>query len=188
MLVKWPKDLKVGSSVHLVFYIIFLQYWIKSQNTQIISAAVRDADAIKMPYPTHSRYTSATLNFGPSLLCRVWSGQYIMLHACFALSSSPPLPLLASIFTYSASTYIFVFQDNIQQSQLSIPCIVFVMDRDLEEVGNFTKPESQHGQDVWLPITESRNGNAYYSAFHTLSSGIGVQALVLPVSFVTLGW
>ncbi|KAK9284240.1 hypothetical protein L1049_023409 [Liquidambar formosana] len=33
-------------------------------------------------------------------------------------------------------------------------------------------------QDAWLPITESRNGNAYYAAFHTLCSGIGVQALL----------
>lgn len=43
-------------------------------------------------------------------------------------------------------------------------------------------------QDAWLPITESRNGNAFYAAFHTLCSGIGIQALVLPVSFTILGW
>ncbi|KAA8537438.1 hypothetical protein F0562_026875 [Nyssa sinensis] len=43
-------------------------------------------------------------------------------------------------------------------------------------------------QDAWLPITESRNGNALYAAFHTLCSGIGIQALVLPVSFTVLGW
>ncbi|KAB2097608.1 hypothetical protein ERO13_A01G172400v2 [Gossypium hirsutum] len=42
--------------------------------------------------------------------------------------------------------------------------------------------------DAWLPITESRNGNAYYAAFHTLCSGIGIQALVLPVAFTFLGW
>lgn len=42
--------------------------------------------------------------------------------------------------------------------------------------------------DAWLPITESRNGNAYYAAFHTLCSGIGIQALVLPVAFTYLGW
>lgn len=55
----------------------------------------------------------------------------------------------------------------------------------LEEVGHFTKLDPQ---DAWLPITESRNGNAYYSAFHTLSSGIGVQALLLPLAFTTLSW
>ncbi|KAL6345431.1 hypothetical protein AAG906_015915 [Vitis piasezkii] len=43
-------------------------------------------------------------------------------------------------------------------------------------------------QDAWLPVTESRNGNAYYAAFHTLCSGIGAQALVLPVAFTILGW
>ncbi|KAF2310181.1 hypothetical protein GH714_007090 [Hevea brasiliensis] len=55
----------------------------------------------------------------------------------------------------------------------------------LEEVGHFTKLDPE---EAWLPITESRSGNAYYSAFHTLSSGIGVQALVLPLAFTTLGW
>ncbi|XP_073028926.1 lysine histidine transporter-like 8 [Primulina eburnea] len=42
--------------------------------------------------------------------------------------------------------------------------------------------------DAWLPITESRNGNAFYAAFHTLCAGIGIQALVLPVAFTILGW
>ncbi|KAK9070848.1 hypothetical protein SSX86_009416 [Deinandra increscens subsp. villosa] len=42
--------------------------------------------------------------------------------------------------------------------------------------------------DAWLPITESRNGNAYYAGFHTLCAGIGIQALVLPVAFTILGW
>ncbi|KAL2489395.1 Lysine histidine transporter-like 8 [Forsythia ovata] len=43
-------------------------------------------------------------------------------------------------------------------------------------------------QDAWLPITESRNGNSFYAAFHTLCAGIGIQALVLPVAFTILGW
>ncbi|KAL3638976.1 Lysine histidine transporter-like 8 [Castilleja foliolosa] len=55
----------------------------------------------------------------------------------------------------------------------------------LEEVGHLTKLDPQ---DLWLPITESRNGNAYYAAFHTLSSGIGFQALLLPLAFTSLGW
>ncbi|KAK1419364.1 hypothetical protein QVD17_28530 [Tagetes erecta] len=42
--------------------------------------------------------------------------------------------------------------------------------------------------DAWLPITESRNGNAYYAAFHTLCAGIGIQALILPLAFTILGW
>ncbi|PQM39042.1 lysine histidine transporter-like 8 [Prunus yedoensis var. nudiflora] len=55
----------------------------------------------------------------------------------------------------------------------------------LEEVGHLTKLDPQ---DAWLPITESRNGNAFYSAFHTLSSGIGIPSLLLPLSFTALGW
>ncbi|KAA8546154.1 hypothetical protein F0562_020952 [Nyssa sinensis] len=43
-------------------------------------------------------------------------------------------------------------------------------------------------QEGWLPITESRKGNAWTSTFHLLCSGIGIQALLLPVAFSFLGW
>ncbi|KAK3143986.1 hypothetical protein QOZ80_4AG0307440 [Eleusine coracana subsp. coracana] len=56
----------------------------------------------------------------------------------------------------------------------------------LEEVDHITRLADP--RDAWLPITESRSGNAYYAAFHNLSSGIGFQALVLPVAFAFLGW
>lgn len=55
----------------------------------------------------------------------------------------------------------------------------------LEDMGHLTK---LNPQDAWLPITESRKGNAYYSAFHNLNAGIGFQALLLPVAFTYLGW
>lgn len=55
----------------------------------------------------------------------------------------------------------------------------------LEDTGHLTK---LNPQDAWLPITESRKGNAYYSAFHNLNAGIGFQALLLPVAFTYLGW
>lgn len=55
----------------------------------------------------------------------------------------------------------------------------------LEEVGHLTK---LNPQDAWLPVTESRNGNAHYAAFHNLNAGVGFQALVLPVAFAFLGW
>ncbi|XP_059296806.1 lysine histidine transporter-like 7 isoform X2 [Lycium ferocissimum] len=42
--------------------------------------------------------------------------------------------------------------------------------------------------DTWLPITESRKGNAYTATFHVLCSGIGTPALVLPFAFTSLGW
>ncbi|KAL8128909.1 hypothetical protein V2J09_018064 [Rumex salicifolius] len=60
---------------------------------------------------------------------------------------------------------------------------------------NISKPPSQlsrsdplEPQDAWLPITESRKGNALYAAFHTLSSGIGFQALLLPLAFSFLDY
>ncbi|XP_057974347.1 lysine histidine transporter-like 8 [Malania oleifera] len=55
----------------------------------------------------------------------------------------------------------------------------------LEEIGHLTRVDPQ---EAWLPITQSRRGNAYYSAFHTLSSGIGFQGLFLPLALPPLGW
>lgn len=46
----------------------------------------------------------------------------------------------------------------------------------------------QNPQEAWLPITESRNGNTFLVTFQILCSGIGMQALVLPVAFPALGW
>lgn len=43
-------------------------------------------------------------------------------------------------------------------------------------------------QEGWLPITESRKGTAVSAAFHLLSSGIGIQALLLPIALASLGW
>ncbi|KAL7118463.1 hypothetical protein ACP275_02G003000 [Erythranthe tilingii] len=43
-------------------------------------------------------------------------------------------------------------------------------------------------QDSWLPITESRKGSSFTAAFHLMCSGIGIQALLLPLAFVSLGW
>ncbi|KAH7842783.1 hypothetical protein Vadar_009239 [Vaccinium darrowii] len=42
--------------------------------------------------------------------------------------------------------------------------------------------------DAWLPITKSREGNAYTSSFLLTCSGIGLQALSLPFAFAALGW
>ena len=53
-----------------------------------------------------------------------------------------------------------------------------------EAIGHLTRLDPQ---EAWLHITDSRNDNAYYAAFHSLSSGIGVQALVLPLAFTALG-
>ncbi|KAM7259177.1 hypothetical protein ACFE04_014918 [Oxalis oulophora] len=71
-------------------------------------------------------------------------------------------------------------------ARLMMTPIASPMRKALTSIGQFTKLDHPH--DAWLPITESQNGNAYYAAFHTLSSGIGIQALVLPIAFTTLGW
>ncbi|KAJ0077288.1 hypothetical protein Patl1_35836 [Pistacia atlantica] len=56
--------------------------------------------------------------------------------------------------------------------------------------GNFGNTQVKYlfPQEAWLPITESRNGNVFSAVVHLLSSGIGLQALLLPVAFATLGW
>ncbi|XP_051139386.1 lysine histidine transporter-like 8 [Andrographis paniculata] len=113
-------------------------------------------------------------------------------------SSSPVLPNRPSSLTHSASAPAPspLHQDSFKSpffsaAQMMTP-LASPMKRALssvqmclEEVGHLTRLDLQ---DSWLPITESRNGNAYYAAFHTLSSGIGFQALVLPLAFTALGW
>ena len=62
-----------------------------------------------------------------------------------------------------------------------------------ETPGDCTSQDSGQGINLrelesWLPITESRNGNTFSAMFHLLCSGIGFQALLLPVAFATLWW
>ncbi|KAI6677525.1 hypothetical protein NL676_038321, partial [Syzygium grande] len=42
--------------------------------------------------------------------------------------------------------------------------------------------------DGWLPITESRGSSTVSAVFHVLCSGMGIQALMLPVAFASFGW
>ncbi|RZC66868.1 hypothetical protein C5167_010558 [Papaver somniferum] len=76
------------------------------------------------------------------------------------------------------------------RSRLSLtPSFITPLGSPVRKMIRMTKLEPQpEDPDNWLPITESRNGNAYYAAFHTLCSGIGIQALVLPVALTILGW
>ncbi|KAL3613888.1 hypothetical protein CASFOL_041962 [Castilleja foliolosa] len=68
--------------------------------------------------------------------------------------------------------------------RIRTPNFITPLASPLRQVIKLTKLDPQ---DAWLPITESRNGNAFYAAYHTLCSGIGIQALVLPVAFTILG-
>ncbi|CAN6480814.1 unnamed protein product [Victoria cruziana] len=93
-------------------------------------------------------------------------------------------PFLARISSATASR--FSFSGNATPVRSSpMRKVIVNMKSYLEEVGHLTRLDPQ---DAWLPITESRNGNAYYSAFHNLSAGIGFQALILPLAFTFLGW
>ncbi|PSS21789.1 Lysine histidine transporter-like [Actinidia chinensis var. chinensis] len=71
------------------------------------------------------------------------------------------------------------------RSRFSTPRFITPLGSPIRKALKMTKLDPN---DAWLPITESRNGNAYYAAFHSLSSGIGFQALILPVAFTFLGW
>ncbi|XAR64249.1 hypothetical protein NMG60_11024518 [Bertholletia excelsa] len=72
------------------------------------------------------------------------------------------------------------------KSSRTTPNSISPLDSPTRRAIQLTKQEST--RDEWLPITESRNGNAFYAAFHTVCSGVGIQALVLPVALTVLGW
>ncbi|KAK7312192.1 hypothetical protein VNO77_35876 [Canavalia gladiata] len=85
------------------------------------------------------------------------------------------------------------YSDATLKSPFSPLCILIHQEGHTSASESDPSPISQHQQDqhpkdAWLPITESRNGNAYFAAFHILNSNIGFQALMLPVAFPTLGW
>ncbi|KAF7851161.1 hypothetical protein BT93_L4422 [Corymbia citriodora subsp. variegata] len=61
-----------------------------------------------------------------------------------------------------------------------------VMDESTAEAGG--KAREANPRDRWLPITESRDGSTISAVFHLLCSGLGIQALMLPVAFASLGW
>nr|GMC84431.1 lysine histidine transporter-like 8 [Ipomoea batatas] len=63
-----------------------------------------------------------------------------------------------------------------------------VMTPAAEEQPAFGDSSSLDPLDSWLPITESRNGNFFTITSQMLCSGIGLQALFLPVAFISLGW
>ncbi|WJX36113.1 hypothetical protein P8452_24025 [Trifolium repens] len=100
--------------------------------------------------------------------------------------STPPLQLNHQIHSPNNSMSFpkSPFGSRFRNTPLASP-MKKAIENILEEVGHFTKFDPQ---DDWLPITACRKGNAYYAAFHLLCSGIGFQALVLPLAFTTLGW
>lgn len=81
------------------------------------------------------------------------------------------------------------FIRNLSESSQVIPITTSPPGKDsIRPADEWSVHEFNDPQDAWLPITESRKGNTYLSTFHVLSSGIGVQALLLPLAFSTFGW
>ncbi|KAL6551428.1 Lysine histidine transporter 1 [Orobanche gracilis] len=50
------------------------------------------------------------------------------------------------------------------------------------------KTAEQKAIDAWLPITSSRNGKWWYSAFHNVTAMVGAGVLSLPYAMSELGW
>ncbi|KAK6118669.1 hypothetical protein DH2020_047582 [Rehmannia glutinosa] len=69
-----------------------------------------------------------------------------------------------------------------------ISSVLEVQDSRIVTMPEDNNADERNPQDRWLPITESRNGSVLTATFHLLCSGIGVQALLLPLAFVSLGW
>ncbi|GLT42988.1 hypothetical protein SLA2020_169650 [Shorea laevis] len=102
-----------------------------------------------------------------------------------SLSRSPLLSSVDHIQPENASKTPLSSTPKTSTPKIRTPRFITPLGSPLRRALHLTKLDPQ---DAWLPITESRNGNAYYAAFHTLCSGIGIQALVLPVAFTILGW
>ncbi|GKV49250.1 hypothetical protein SLEP1_g56011 [Rubroshorea leprosula] len=86
---------------------------------------------------------------------------------------------------------------NLHQAKSPDPLVLISIDSSSGSPGEVTVNGGTQGPnkavglrelEASLPITESRNGTMYSAIFHILCSGIGFQALLLPVAFATLGW
>lgn len=56
---------------------------------------------------------------------------------------------------------------------------------DVEAKGSDQKEKDLND---WLPITNSRNANWWYSAFHNVTAMVGAGVLGLPFAMSQLGW
>ena len=118
------------------------------------------ADSSSQEY--HS-FSGSTRSFGDSFrVLRSFNGGSFRVHSA---ADSPPSPSAAS----SADHHVIALAPPPKPP--------------LPDAGQEVNP-----QDAWLPITESRDGGGFSAVFHLVCSGIGLQALLLPVAFATLGW
>ncbi|KAL3539127.1 hypothetical protein ACH5RR_002493 [Cinchona calisaya] len=93
----------------------------------------------------------------------------------------PPTPL-GILFQYSRKET----SEDVWFIPTSLDTIAINVAEELGESGR--RHKEQPNPEDWLPITQSRKGNAFTAAFLLLCSGINFQAFLLPVAFVSLGW
>lgn len=61
------------------------------------------------------------------------------------------------------------------------------MEIDLSQTKVTVSPKEKDLND-WLPVTSSRNGKWWYSAFHNVTAMVGAGVLGLPFAMSELGW
>lgn len=169
--------LKILILSHLFSYVYIYQYLKLREYKQNIS------EPFIIPYMSRSEIVEVTVslrNGMPGEASPAISAPPFQLHRSPSMTRSP---LLSSAPKTPKSPFTSRVLTPIASPMKKA---ITSMQSHLEEVAHLTK---LNPQDDWLPVTESRNGNVYYSAFHTLSSGInGAQALLLPFAFTALGW
>ncbi|CAH9146962.1 unnamed protein product [Cuscuta epithymum] len=92
-----------------------------------------------------------------------------------------PVPVTGILPTAAADIY----EDETPAEMLAVGGISVRGESALERYASYKELAPIDSQ---LPITESRNGNFFTVTLLLLSSGIGLQALLLPVAFTSLGW
>ncbi|KAL0342341.1 UNVERIFIED_CONTAM: Lysine histidine transporter 1 [Sesamum calycinum] len=61
---------------------------------------------------------------------------------------------------------------------------------EVDQSSNHVVVESKNEKDLndWLPVTSSRKGKWWYSAFHNITAMVGAGILGLPYAMSELGW
>ncbi|KAK9755159.1 hypothetical protein RND81_01G006000 [Saponaria officinalis] len=101
------------------------------------------------------------------------------------ITTSTPMHMQLQCPSFSRSP---LLENGLSKNVMTTTPIASPMRKAINTMQGYLEVTKFDPQEAWLPITESRNGNAYYAAFHVLCSGIGFQALLLPLAFTSLGW
>lgn len=142
--------------------------------------AALSSSSLTTPYPAHSAHVQVPLSASHTP-----TGGATRPSSSYASPAVPRSPLIASAGGGSKTPRTPWTPRFLSPIGTPVAKAMTNMKSYLEEVGHLTK---LNPQDAWLPITESRTGNAYYATFHNLNAGIGFQGLLLPFAMFSLGW